>query len=257
VLAARPDSALAYFCSPTDVFAIPASARARSQLGFSEGRSSSAALALARASLPALRPGAFSANVAGDNPRLPLVDSLVVQQGPNYFFAKRLQHWRALVAKADGHVVSSNVAPASNTQSVLKNPLLAAAFGGAALVDLVIFEPGTSNALMTYLLLHDLHAQAGGASPARVNAGCPPRAATAKVPPPPLDDGAHPLLLFATTAAHNGVWTSPWQLRSVVEAVVLAKYARSAAPHLVALAAVLGAVVQAAGIGPAIPAARL
>lgn len=254
VLAARPNSALAYLCSPTDVFAVPATARARAQINFSSGRSSSLALGLARAAMPALRPGAFAPNAAGVNPRLPLVDSLVVQQGPNYFFAKRLQHWRALVARADGHVVSSNVAPASNTRSVLKNPLLAAAFGGADFVDLVIFEPETSNVLMTFLLLHDLHAQAGPALLA--TRPPPPGAATAqtKTPPPPLDDAAHPLMLFATTAVHNGVWTSGYQLRSVVEAVVLARYAKNAAPHILAAAVGLGAALQAAGVRPSLTA---
>ena len=135
-------------------------------------------------------------------------------------FAKRLQHWRAIVSKADGHVVSSNVAPASNTTSVLKNPLLAAAFGGASLISpLYIFDPSTSNALMTYLLLHDLNDQT------RRNDLAPP-CPTPNLPPPPLDDDSHPLMLFASTAVHNGVWRCAYQLRSILEAVVLVQYSR-------------------------------
>lgn len=206
--------------------------------------------------MPSLRPGAFKANAAGANPRLPLVDSLVLQQGPNYFFAKRLQHWRALAARADGCVVSSNVAPASNTKSVLKNPLLAAAFGGADFVDLHIFEPDTSNVLMTYLLLHDLHVQ--GSS---VNHLCDtpsrPLDCHLSLPaavPSPLNDDAHPLMLFATTAVHNGVWTSGFQLRSVVEAVVLSQYTKSAVPHVIAAAAAFLGGIHAIGGGPALKA---
>jgi len=255
VLEARPNSALAYLCSPTDVFAIPASARARAQWNYSTGSSSSLALALARSAMPSLRPGAFRPNAAGVNPRLPLVDSLVLQQGPNYFFAKRLQHWRALAARANGGVVSSNVAPASNTRSVLKNPLLAAAFGGADFVDLHIFEPDTSNVLMTYLLLHDLHVQGSGSqggatSPRPLESQLSLPAAV----PSPLNDAAHPLMLFATTAVHNGVWTSGFQLRSVVEAVVLKQYAKSAVPHIIAAAVAFLGGIHAIGGGPALKA---
>lgn len=126
------------------------------------------------------------------------------QQGPNYMFAKRLQHWRAMVAAAAGAVVSSNVAPASITQSVIKNKLLAAAFKGASLIPpLYIFHPQTSNALLTYLLLHDLRSQSAGNRPQ-----------------------GHPLTLFSSTAVHNGSWTCAFQLRSVLEAVVFYHYIR-------------------------------
>ena len=114
--------------------------------------------------------------------------------------------------------MSSNVAPASRTTSVVKNQILAAAFNGASLIPpLFIFNPETSNVLMTYLLLADL--QAGHRSL------------------------QHPLDLFKSTAVHNGSWTCAYQLRSVLEVVVLAYYARAALPRLTlaaAIAAVLG-----------------
>ena len=51
-------------------------------------------------------------------------------QGPNYALAKRLQHWLAIIARASGHTVSSNVAPSTATLSVVHNAQFAAAYGG-------------------------------------------------------------------------------------------------------------------------------
>ena len=150
-----------------------------------------------------------------------------------------------MVAKDEGHVVSSNVAPASNTQSVLKNPLLAMAFDGADLIPpLFIFDPDTSNVLMTWLLLHDLRTQSS-----------PPPAAAGVVSavPAPLDDASHPLMLFASTAVHNGIWSCAYQLRSVLEAVLLFQYAHKLRPHASAVAVALAAMFAAMRV----PQARL
>jgi len=195
----------------------------------------------------------------------PRTRSLVPQQGPNYFFAKRLQHWRALVAKADGILVadggasggasgrrfavavSSNVAPASTTRSVVKNPLLALAFRGAkAVPPLHIFDPGTSNVLMTFLLLHDLRAQSRAPSNAPSTEEEFAALHAAPRPPPPLDDPGHPLMLFAATAVHNGTWRCAYMLRSVLEAAVLVQAARDKAPLAAATAAAAAAAALAA-----------
>mmetsp|Transcript_64615 Transcript_64615/g.179448 ORF Transcript_64615/g.179448 Transcript_64615/m.179448 type:complete len:193 (-) Transcript_64615:590-1168(-) len=114
----RPNSALAYLCSPTDSFAIPPAARAAAA---EQWRNGSSLQGLVRTITPdrVLRP-----NAGGTRPKLPIVDALVLQQGPNYFMAKRLQHWRAMIAAAEGHAVSSNVAPASNTSRWLSSSLL-------------------------------------------------------------------------------------------------------------------------------------
>src|SRR6185503_7434593 len=83
-------------------------------------------------------------------------DSLVPQQGPNYALAKRLQRWRAAVARDAGGLVSLRVAPATRTRSVLRNRLLAAAYSGAHRFGIEVFAPATSNTLMAALLVHDL-----------------------------------------------------------------------------------------------------
>ena len=85
-----------------------------------------------------------------------LNDSLVPQQGPNYALAKRLQRWRATVARRDGRTVSLNVAPPTRTRSVVKNRALASAYAGAHRFGIEVFEPATSNTLMAALLVHDL-----------------------------------------------------------------------------------------------------
>ena len=62
--------------------------------------------------------------------KLYLVDGLSVQQCPNYALAKRLQHWRAIVAREEGHRVSSNIAPSTATESVTSNVTFQWAYGG-------------------------------------------------------------------------------------------------------------------------------
>ena len=65
----------------------------------------------------------------------------MAQQGPNYALAKRLQRWRATVARDGGATVSMNVAPPTRTRSVTKNRVLAAAYAGAGRFGVEVFEP--------------------------------------------------------------------------------------------------------------------
>ena len=145
----RPDTALAFLATPTDVFAVPGSAVAQSTERFRDRsrRARVAALVsggrLLRANYP---PGADPG----------IADILVAQQGPNYALAKRIQRWRASVARRDGTTVSFAVAPPTNTRSVTNNRLLAAAYAGAHLFGVEVFAPETSNKLMAALLVHQL-----------------------------------------------------------------------------------------------------
>ena len=118
------------------------------------------------------------------------------QQGPNYALAKRIQRWRALQARADGRLVSLNVAPATRTRSVLRNRALAAAYAGAHRFGVEVFDPSTSNTLMAALLVHDLRNPAAAANPAT-----------------PL---RHPLELFWQGANHGGLWRNAFEPRSVL-----------------------------------------
>jgi hypothetical protein len=186
--AARPDMALGFLATPTDVFAVPGEAVAYSAHAYSSRsgtaklvgrplRTLSAGRLLRRAYVPGADPG--------------ISDSLVAQQGPNYALAKRLQRWRAVTARADGATVSMNVAPPTRTRSVVKNRALAAAYAGAHRFGVEVFEPATANVLMAALLVHDLHTDGG-----------------------PKHE--HPWEDEAYAAAHGGLWRTPYAPRSAL-----------------------------------------
>jgi hypothetical protein len=118
-------------------------------------------------------------------------DALVPQQGPNYALAKRLQRWRAIVARDAGSIVSINIAPPTRTRSVLKNRALAAAYASAHHFAVEVFEPATANTLMAALLVADLNTGGG----------------------PPHE---HPWQDEAYAAIHGGLWRAPYQPRSAL-----------------------------------------
>ncbi len=194
--AARPEAALAFLATPTDVFAVPADAVAQSVQAYADRsrgakllgrplRTVSGGRLLQRAYVPGTDPG--------------IADSLVAQQGPNYALAKRLQRWRATTARAAGTTVSMNVAPPTRTCSVVKNRALAAAYAGAHRFGVEIFEPATSNVLMAALLVHDLHT---GGGPAH----------------------EHPWQDEAYEAAHGGLWRAAYAPRSALGLAALLGY---------------------------------
>jgi hypothetical protein len=144
----RDDLALAFLATPTDVFAVPGEAVTQARARF-DARSRRVRLAAAASGGRLLRPNFPYAVSPAIN------DSLVAQQGPNYALAKRIQRWRATVARADS-TVSLSVAPPTRTRSVTSNRLLAAAYAGAHLFDVEVFEPATANKLMAALLVHQI-----------------------------------------------------------------------------------------------------
>ena len=192
----RGDLALAFLATPTDVFAVPGDAVDQSTRAY-EGRST-AAKVLGRP-LRAVSAGRLlhRAYVPGSDPGIN--DSLVPQQGPNYALAKRLQRWRAAVARDAGTTVSLNVAPPTRTRSVVKNRALAAAYAGAHRFGVEVFEPATSNVLMAILLVHDLHTDGG-----------------------PVHE--HPWQDEAYAAVHGGLWRSGYAPRSALGLAALLGY---------------------------------
>jgi hypothetical protein len=192
----RDDVALAFLATPTDVFAVPGEAVEQSTRAY-EGRTVRSKT-LGRP-LRALSGGRLLRRnyVAGADPGIN--DSLVPQQGPNYALAKRLQRWRATVARHDGATVSMNVAPPTRTRSVVKNRALAAAYAGAHRFGVEVFDPATSNVLMAALLVHDLHTDGG------------PR-------------HEHPWEDEAYAAAHGGLWRAPYAPRSALGLAALLGY---------------------------------
>lgn len=196
LLARRSDVALAFLATPTDVFAVPAEAVEHAASGFGQR----GALRRMRLPLRAVSGGRllqrnYPDAVTLDGKPAGINDSLVPQQGPNYALAKRLQRWRAAVARDGGTQVSLNIAPPTRTRSVVKNRALALAYAGARGFGVEVFEPATSNVLMATLLVHDLRN--------------PPAARM------------HPYEAEWQAAAHGGLWRQPYAPRSVLGLAVL------------------------------------
>ena len=196
VRGAADDVALAFLATPTDVFAVPGEAVDHATRAY-EARSGRAKT-LGRP-LRALSGGRLLRRAYAPNADPGIADALVPQQGPNYALAKRLQRWRATLARHEGATVSMNVAPPTRTRSVVKNRALAAAYAGAHRFGVEVFEPATSNVLMAALLVHDLHTDGG------------PRHQD------PWQDEA-----FA--AVHGGLWRAPYAPRSALGLAALLGY---------------------------------
>ncbi len=193
------DLTLAFLATPTDVFVVPqeaveasVSAHASRSLLSRAGRGFAGGLsrqALLRANYPASTAGAQ------------IHDALVPQQGPNYALAKRIQRWRATSERAAGRAVSINVAPPTRTHSVMKNRSLAAAYSGAGLFNVEVFEPATTRFLMAALLVHDLCVE------------------------PPVWE--HPWQAEADQAVHGGLWRTAYSPRSALGLAAVAGLPRS------------------------------
>jgi hypothetical protein len=147
-----------------------------------------------------------------------LVNGISVAQGPNYALAKRMQHWRAIVARSKGCIVSSNIAPSTSTVSVVHNRTFAWAYEGMPYFKpFEIFAPETSNAVMSALLFYDLNDIRSSGNP--------------------KSSLGNPNQLFSFGAFHGGVWRCAYEIDSIGEASVLLYFARMAAPYVHAASA--------------------
>jgi hypothetical protein len=178
----RDDVALAKLATPTDVFAVPGDAVAAATARY-RARTRRSRLTGALTGGRLLQPNYPAGADPGVN------DSLVPQQGPNYALAKRIQRWRATVARRE-QVVSFAVAPPTRTRSVTGNRLLAAAYAGAHLFDVEVFAPATANRLMAVLLVHQVRRPRPAAADAWTDE--------------------------TVAAAHGGLWRTAYQPRSAL-----------------------------------------
>lgn len=199
LLETRDDVSLAYLGTPTDVYAIPASTATASRSSRKTGplRSLVRGVSIGRA----YQPRYDSLIPSEEGLSWGVSDCIVPQQGPNYILAKNAQRWRSAVAREEGTRVAANVAPATFTQSVIKNKALKAAYGGAHAYGVEVFSPSTSRALMAALLVHDLRNPDGVAGP---NTAL-----------------RHPFELHASGAVHGGIWALPYEPRSVLPLAVV------------------------------------
>ena len=193
------DSTLAFMATPTDVYAIPQATAAASMDNFRNRPWLSKVLQAQLALFTGKR--FFQPNITRlvqtpANTKYAVVDGLVIQQGPNYALAKRLQQWRGLVARSSGHQVSINVAPPTETTSVLSNRAIAAGYRAADVFGVEVFQPETTTALMAALWVHDLRT-----SNETDHASAP---------------SAHPMDLIAQGACHGGFWGVGYRPRTAL-----------------------------------------
>lgn len=108
---------LAYLCTPTDCHIIPIEA-------LDAAKENLSSWGLSTVLKPFLKPNVVPIVEAQDGHKFAIVNGLMTRQGPNYALAKRIQHWRAVIAREDFKCkVSSNVAPMTFTESVTHNTL--------------------------------------------------------------------------------------------------------------------------------------
>ncbi|OTG65535.1 hypothetical protein [Acinetobacter silvestris] len=209
----KPDSSLMYMCTPTDVYAVPEEVIAGSIQKF-ENRSTIEKVVSKGISIVSMKQFFKNNNqqlITSDNGKAyGIADCLVVEQGPNYALAKRIQQWRATLARHQGQHVSINIAPSTTTHSVTKNPLLKAAFNGAGLFNVEAFQPETTNAIMAALWVHDLHNPASVANPET-----------------PMQ---HPLELMMEGANHGGLWRVPYLARTALPFAAIYGFAADKLP---------------------------
>jgi hypothetical protein len=150
------------------------------------------------------------------------VNGISVPQGPNYILAKRMQHWRAIIARSKGCIVSSNIAPSTSTASVVHNRTFAWAYEGMPFFKpYEIFAPETSNAVMSAILFYDLNEPTSSGNP------------KTKL--------SNPNQLFSYGSFHGGVWRCAYEINSIGEASVLLYFSRLAQPYIYTFGAIAAA----------------
>ncbi|ALH94067.1 hypothetical protein [Acinetobacter equi] len=209
----KVNTSLMFMCTPTDVYAVPEEVISSAHEKF-KNRSALNKLLTKSISTVSFKHFFNENNDAliqsNDQKSYGIADCLVVEQGPNYALAKRLQQWRAILARAEGQTVSINIAPSTTTHSVTKNPLLKAAFNGASLFDVEAFKPETTNALMAALWIHDLRNSKSVAHPqTKLN---------------------HPLELMMSGANHGGLWRVAYLARTALPFAALYGFANEKLP---------------------------
>jgi len=214
----RRKTGLAFLCTPTDIHVIPDEAR-RAALNQYNSLNWKNLLVLPIRTVMGhkmLTKNALRPIKANNGQEFSVVDGLTVPQGPNYALAKRMQHWRAVVARSIGCVVSSHIAPSTATVSVTSNRQFAWAYDGMPFFKpFEIFEQDTSNGVMSAILIHDLNNPKAAANP---------------------DFVLHnPLELFKYNSFNGGVWRNAYKVGSVGEVSVIVHFIKVLRPVLLVI----------------------
>jgi hypothetical protein len=205
LVSSRKNVALAYLCTPTDCHIGTSAASAVATKTYKKSplwQSLLSAFVSTMPGLKSLKRNAFRHVETDDGNTLHCVDAIVPEQGPNYILAKRLQHWRAIVSRDKGCIVSSNIAPSTRTLSVVHNIQFKMAYGGMGhFRPMEVFDQETSSAVMAGLLVYDLKCSASAAHPST--------------------ELANPLCLFSENSFHGGAWRCGYKFSSIGTSAVL------------------------------------
>lgn len=195
----KPDSSIMFMLTPTDIYAIPKTVVHSIQDKIKQRPIVEKLLtkSIHNISLSNFFKPNLKQLIQSDNgQQYGISDCIVIEQGPNYALAKRLQQWFAISTRARGQKTVINIAPSTTTHSVVKNPILKAAFSGADLFKVETFNPETTNAIMAALWIHDLNNPESATNPDKQ-----------------LD---HPLELIMENANHGGLWHVPYLARTAL-----------------------------------------
>ena len=196
---------LANLCTPTDAYLIPKAANEAAAKFYKNAPLWLKVLQPLAQAGGKLLPNAKKPIKGDDGADIYYMDGLVVAQGPNYGWAKRLQQWRAVVARNQGCTVSINIAPATATQSVVHNKSFAAAYGGMrTFKPMEIFYQEVSLAVMGALLIYDITSPKSMANPA--------------------NKLSNPMALMSHNAFHGGAMRCLYMYTTVGEMAVLIFY---------------------------------
>jgi len=211
-LSEKRNASLSYLCTPTDLHVVTKEAHEASVDEYKTYSSKLFCKLMKMINKRWLRKNAMDP-LPGDGGDFYVVNGLSVAQGPNYALAKRMQHWRAVVARSKGSIVSSNIAPATSTVSVVQNRTFAWAYEGMPYFKpYEIFAPETSNAVMSAILFSDLNDTKNASNPAvKLN---------------------NPNELFKYGSFNGGAWRCAYQVDSIGEASVMIYFARVAKPYV-------------------------
>ena len=174
--------------------AVAESRRRYAAMGW-RGRIAWPARTLSKGSL--FQPSYVDTVTGADGTEFGIADCVVAEQGPNYLLAKRLQRWRATVAREGGHDRVGQRRPVhpdplGREEPGVRRRLRRARDGSAWRCS----SRPTANALMAALLVHDLRNPEASANPAV-----------------PL---TNPQELFMRESVHGGMWRSPYAPHSVL-----------------------------------------
>ncbi|ENU29301.1 hypothetical protein F991_02863 [Acinetobacter sp. CIP-A165] len=195
----KPDSSIMFMLTPTDIYAIPKAVVHSIQDKIKQRPIVEKLLtkSIHNVSLTHFfKPNSKQLIKSDNGQQYGISDCMVIEQGPNYALAKRLQQWFAISTRARGQKTVINIAPSTTTHSVVKNPILKAAFSGADLFKVETFNPETTNAIMAALWIHDLNNPESATNPDK--------------------QLAHPLELIMENANHGGLWHVPYLARTAL-----------------------------------------